>query len=314
MRRLKILTWHTHGSYLYYLTQAPHDFYVLSKRDRPAGYAGRSGHLPWGDNVHDLPVEAARDQQLDCIVFQDDAHYFEEQHRWLSAEQRELPRIYIEHDPPQEHPTDTLHPVDDPSVLVVHVTPFNALMWHHKVAPTRVIEHGVIAPRGVAYTGEIPRGLVVVNHLRRRGRRLGYDVFAEARREVPLDLVGMGAAEADGLGEVQHERLFAFAARYRFFFNPIRYTSLGLAVIEAMMVGLPIVGLATTEMATVIVNGETGYVDTDPARLVERMRELLRDRALAARLGAGARRYAHERFNIYRFVADWNDALATVAT
>ena len=29
MRRLNVLTWHTHGSYLYYLTQVPHEFYVL---------------------------------------------------------------------------------------------------------------------------------------------------------------------------------------------------------------------------------------------------------------------------------------------
>jgi len=40
----------------------------------------------------------------------------------------------------------------------------------------------------------------------------------------------------------------------RFFFNPIRYTSLGLAVCEAMMVGMPIIGLATTEMATTVQN------------------------------------------------------------
>lgn len=43
MRPLKILTWHTHGSYLYYLSQAPHAFYVLSKPGRPAGFGGRCG-------------------------------------------------------------------------------------------------------------------------------------------------------------------------------------------------------------------------------------------------------------------------------
>jgi glycosyltransferase involved in cell wall biosynthesis len=309
MRRLKILTWHTHGSYLYYLTQAPHDFYVLSKPDRPPGYGGRCGHMRWGDNVIDLPVERARNSQFDCIVFQDDAQYLDDQYLYLSEAQRRLPRIYLEHDPPRDHPTDMRHPVCDPAVLLVHVTPFNALMWASEGMATRVIEHGVMVPKDVVYSGELERGLVVVNHLARRGRRLGADIFAAARDEVPLDLVGMGAEEMGGLGEVLHADLPAFAARYRFFFNPIRYTSMGLAVIEAMMAGMPVIGLATTEMATAIENGVSGYVDTDVATLVARMLELLRHPAQARRLGQGARHRALERFNIDRFVNDWNSAL-----
>jgi hypothetical protein len=311
-RRLKILTWHTHGSYLYYLTQAPHDFYVLSKPDRPPGYGGRSGHIPWGDNVIDLPVERARDTEFDCIVFQDDPQYLEDQYLYLSEAQRRLPRIYIEHDTPREHPTDMRHPVADREVLLVHVTPFNQLMWDNGDLTTRVIDHGVIAPKDVEYNGELERGLVVVNHIMRRGRRLGGDIFMRMREDVPLDLVGMGADEAGGLGEVQHAELPRFMANYRFFFNPIRYTSMGLAVIEAMMVGLPIVGLATTEMATAIENGVSGYVDTNVDTLRERMRELLADRALARHLGQGARRHALERFNIERFVRDWDETLRFV--
>src|SRR3982750_2217505 len=80
MRRLKILTWHTHGSYLYYLTQAPHDFYVLSKPGRPAGYGGRAGHFRWGANVHDLPAAEAKRQKLDLILFQDDHQYLDDQY------------------------------------------------------------------------------------------------------------------------------------------------------------------------------------------------------------------------------------------
>jgi hypothetical protein len=309
MCRLKILTWHTHGSYLYYLTQAPHDFYVLSKPERPPGYGGRCGHIPWGDNVFDLPVKQAKDAQFDCILFQDDAQYLDDQYLYLTEAQRRLPRIYLEHDPPREHPTDMRHPVDDQGVLLVHVTPFNALMWVSEGVTTRIIEHGVIVPECVMYSGELERGLVVVNHLMQRGRRLGADIFATVREEVPLHLVGMGAEEMGGFGEVQHANLPAFAARYRFFFNPIRYTSMGLAVIEAMMTGMPIVGLATTEMATAIENGVSGYVDTDVRNLTVRMHELLKDPQLARRLGEGARRRALERFNIDRFVDDWNNVL-----
>jgi hypothetical protein len=312
MRPLKILTWHTHGSYLYYLTQVPHQFHVLSRPGRPPGYGGRCGHIPWGDNVIDMPVEEARHQQFDCILFQDDDQYLKDQHEFLTPAQRRLPRIYLEHDTPRAHPTDMRHPVDDPDMLLVHVTHFNALMWDNGRMPTRVVEHGVMVPPDVHYSGETARGLVIVNHLARRGRRLGADVFAHARRRVPLDLVGMGADELGGIGEVLHAQLPAFAARYRFLFNPIRYTSLGLAVIEAMMVGLPVVALATTEVATVIENGRSGYIDTDVDALIERMQELLADPALARELGAGARRRAQERFGIGRFIDDWMRVFAEV--
>ena len=312
MRRLNVLTWHTHGSYLYYLSHTPHEFYVLSKPGRPPGYGGRCGPVPWGDNVHDLPVEAAREQRFDCILFQDDHQWEHDQYELLTPAQRALPRIYLEHDPPRAHPTDTAHPVDDPGVLLVHVTPFNELMWDNGRTPTWVIEHGVKIPDEVAYRGELERGLVITNHLSRRGRRMGPDLFLQARAQLPLDLIGMASEELGGLGEVEHARLPAFAARYRFLFSPIRYSSLGLAVIEAMMAGLPVVALATAEMATVIEHGVSGYADTNVATLVERMRALIRDPGLARELGAGARRRALERFSIERFSADWDAALRYV--
>lgn len=312
MRRLNVLTWHTHGSYLYYLSQAPHEFHVLSKPGRPPGYGGRCGHIPWGDNVHDLPVEAARDRQFDCILFQDDHQWEQDQYAWLTAAQRALPRIYLEHDPPRAHPTDTPHLVDDPNVLLVHVTPFNDLMWDNGRTPTRVIEHGVLIPDSVRYLGTLDRGLVISNHLARRGRRMGPDLFLQAREQMPLDLVGMAAEELGGIGEVQHAQLPAFAARYRFLFSPIRYSSLGLAVIEAMMAGLPVVALATAEMATVIDDGANGFIDTRVGRLYDCMRELLRSPSLARDLGQAARRRAQERFSIDRFSADWDAALRYV--
>jgi glycosyltransferase involved in cell wall biosynthesis len=312
MRPLNILTWHTHGSYLYYLTQAPHHFHVASKPDRPAGYSGRHGHIPWGDNVFDMPVDEIKNHQFDCIIFQDDHQYLHDRFEYLTETQRALPQIYIEHDTPREHPTDMRHPVDTSDVLLVHVTHFNALMWDNGQTPVRVVEHGVIVPKDVKYRGERERGLAVINNLAQRGRRLGGDVFVQAREHVPLDLVGMGAEELGGLGEVQHAQLPAFVADYRFFFNPIRYTSLGLAVIEAMMIGTPIVALATTEMATVIENGRSGFADTNVSALISHMQELLKNPALARELGERGRQRAMERFSIERFVADWNKALAEV--
>jgi len=312
VRPLRILTWHVHGNYLWYLSHIPHDIFLPVKPGRPPGYGGRGATFTWPENVHEVAAEDVPDLDLDCVLTQSRQNWVGDREEILSPAQLALPAVHVEHDPPRDSPTDTRHPVDDPNVLLVHVTAFNNLMWDSGRTPTRVIEHGVVVPEGVRYTGELDRGIVVVNGLRRRGRRLGADIFERARREVPLDLVGMYADESGGLGEVPPPELAAFIARYRFFFHPIRYTSLGLAACEAMMLGMPVVALATTEMSTVVDSGVSGWIDTDIDRLIDHMRGLLFDADEARRLGEGARRLAVERFSIERFVADWDDALRLV--
>ncbi|HEY3536257.1 MAG TPA: glycosyltransferase [Trinickia sp.] len=311
-RRLRVLTWHVHGNYLYYLTQAPHDFWLVTRPGNPPGHAGRTGVLPWGDNVHEVDAQEVAAREFDVVLYQHREHWETDRLEVLSDAQRALPRIYLEHDPPQRNPFCERHWVDDPSTLIVHVTPFNRLMWDCGDTPTRVIEHGVVVPEGVRYTGELERGIVVINNLASRGRRLGADIYRSVAERVPLDLVGMDAQSAGGLGEIGNLDLAAFCARYRLFFNPIRWTSLGLAIVEAMTIGMPIVGLATTELVTVIKNGESGFISTDVDSLVQDMQCLLRDRGEARRLGDGARRVALERFSIGRFVEDWCRVLREV--
>src|SRR5918996_87273 len=82
-QRLRILTWHVHGNYLYYLTQTPHEFYLPVGRDAP-GYAGCAPGFSWPANVHDVPVENVRDLDLHCILFQSKRHYLEDQYEILS--------------------------------------------------------------------------------------------------------------------------------------------------------------------------------------------------------------------------------------
>ena len=69
-RRLRILTWHVHGNYLWYLTQVPHEFYLVTDAERSTHHSGRSGTLPWGDNVHEAPVDRIRDMAFDVVLFQ----------------------------------------------------------------------------------------------------------------------------------------------------------------------------------------------------------------------------------------------------
>jgi hypothetical protein len=302
-----------HGNYLWYLSHVPVEWWLVTLPGNPPGYVGRSASFPWGPTVHEVPRDRIREMEFDGVLYQSALHWEEDRQRWLSPRQRALPAIYLEHDPPQQHPTDTRHRAADGVDLLVHVTAFNALMWDNGGVPVRVIEHTAVVPESVRYSGELARALTVVNHLERRGRRLGADVYERAQAALPLDLVGMDAdSMPGGLGEVPNLHLPAFMARYRLLFHPIRWTSLGLSVVEAMTVGMPVVGLATTEMSTVIRNGRNGWIATDPNELIEVMQALLRNRSLAREWGNEARRTAAKRFAPARFIAEWNSALQQV--
>ena len=308
---LKIFTWHIHGSYLFYLSQISFDIYIPVTAEKKEGYYGRGETFPFGKNIIEVPAEQVREMSFDCILFQSEKNYLADQYEILSETQRKLPRLYVEHNTPEKSPSGQLHVVDDPAVVLIHVTHFNKLMYDNcRSKLVTVIDHG-ITPQPALYSGELDKGLVVINHMYQRGSKLGGDIYDKVKREVPVDLVGMGTAEYGGLGEVLHPQLPAFRSKYRFFFNPIRYTSLGLAVLETMMSGMPVVALATTEYVTVIKDGENGYIHTDVDYLILKMKELVHNRELAKQLGIKAKKAADDRFNISRFINDWENIFIT---
>ena len=313
MRRLKILTWPIHGSYLNSLARIDHDWYLPYKPDRSEeGYGGRGPTFDVPDYVCEVPAEQVRELDLDLIIFQSLKNYSEDQYEILSPEQLKLPKIYLEHNVPRPHPTDTRHPVDDPNVLLVHVTHYNRLMWDNGCTPTIVIEHSVAIDPTATYTGQLERGITVINSMPRRGRIVGYDILLEARKRVPLDITGMQTEKFGGLGDIPYRYLHKRIADYRFMFSPIRYTSLPLAVVEGLTIGMPIVALATTELPTVIENGKHGYLSCNIDELIEHMNDLLAHPEEAKRLGDNARKLAQERFSLERFIGDWNRAFALV--
>src|SRR5688500_4955760 len=96
----KIFTWHIHGSYLYYLSQGDFVIYIPASPDKKNRNIGRGDTFPFGDNVIEVPAEHVKEVDFDCILFQTRENYQIDQFEILSEEQRKLPRIYLEHDPP----------------------------------------------------------------------------------------------------------------------------------------------------------------------------------------------------------------------
>ena len=309
MRPLRILIWAIHGSYLNTLLHIPQEWYIPTKPDKPEGYGGAGPDLLGIGGARNVPAEEVRELDLDLVIHQTPKNYAQDQLEILSAAQRRLPRIYLQHNVPKPYPVDTRHPVaDDPETLLVHVTHYNRLMWDNGRAPTVVIEHSVAVEPDVSYRGTLERGVTVVNSMPKRGRSLGHDLFLAAREHLPLDIAGFGNEGLDPIGDFPYKELHRRVAEYRFLYSPIRYTSLPLAVIEAFHLGMPVVALATTELPSVIEDGVNGYISCDPDVLIERARGLLADPAEARRIGSNARKLAEERFNLQRFARDWNAA------
>jgi glycosyltransferase involved in cell wall biosynthesis len=119
--------------------------------------------------------------------------------------------------------------------------------------------------------------------------------------------VGLAGAHEDLPQHELHDRLGA----HRAYLHPYRWTSLGLSLLEAMTLGMPVVVLAATA-ATEAVPPDAGVVSSDVDVLARAARELTADPERARAMGLAGRRHALRRFGLRRFLDDWDATLKEV--
>jgi hypothetical protein len=309
---VRVLLWHVHGSWTTSLLQGQHTYLLPVLPDRGADGRGRAATWDWPPSAIELSPEQLGDAEVDLVILQRprDLRLCEQ---WLGRRPgRDIPAVYVEHNAPQGRIEEMRHPVagrDD--LRLVHVTHFNDLFWDAGATPTTVIEHGVVDP-GYRYSGELAEAAVVINEPGRRGRVTGTDLLPRLNGTVPLRLFGMEVAELGGVENLPQAELHAEMARRRAYLHPIRWTSLGLALIEAMHLGMPVVALGTTEVAEAV-PPRAGIVSTDVAALSRGLQSLIANPEEARARGLHARTAALDRYNLERFLADWDELLAEVA-
>ena len=307
---MRILLWHVHGSWTTAFVQGMHTYLLPVLPDRGPDGRGRALTWNWPCSVQEVTPAAVAGAEIDVVVLQrpEELHLAE---LWLRRRPgRDVPAVYLEHNAPEGRVDDMVHPLAGRSdIPVVHVTHFNRLFWDTGRAPARVIEHGVVDP-GHRYRGVQPRAVAVVNDPVRRGRVTGTDVLTALRREVPVDLFGMRSQPLDGV-DLTQDRLHDAMAQRRVYLHPNRWTSLGLSLIEAMHLGMPVVALATTETTDAVPAG-AGVVSNRLDVLAAGLRRLIADPAGAAEAGLVGRRHALARFGLGRFLADWDRTLQEV--
>jgi hypothetical protein len=303
---MRILIWHVHGSWTTAFVQGPHTYLVPVTPDRGPDGLGRARTWNWPPSVVEVPLDRLHEQDIDVAILQ---RPHEE-----GLLPPGIPKIYLEHDAPWGDVPLTRHPMADRDDLpIVHVTHFNELFWDCGSTPTRVVEHGIVDP-GPLWTGELARAAVVVNEPLRRGRYVGTDLLPGFAEQVPLDVFGMKVEGLTGVHtfeDLPQARMHQELARRRAYLHPIRWTSLGLSLLEAMHLGMPVVALATTEVVEAVPPG-AGIISTDPGSLRDALTRLMHDEAEAAALGKAAREAALHRYGLARFLGDWETVLSEV--
>nr|WP_231747289.1 glycosyltransferase [Auraticoccus cholistanensis] len=319
------MLWPVHGSYTASFVSGAHEYLLPVLPDRGPDGSGRSGSYPWPDSVREVPVAQLGDEPVDVVVLQR-PHELDLVQRWTGRRPgRELPAVYLEHNAPTGHAVSSRHLLADRTdIHLVHVTHFNAMAWDSGSAPTTVVEHGV-ADHGYRYTGEEPSLAVVVNEPVRRWRVAGTDLVLRLARDLAVDVHGIDShlltdvAREHGvelppgrLHNLSQAELHARIVHHRAYLHPYRWTSLGLALLEAMSLGMPVLALSTTE-APRAVPPEAGVLSNDPDVLRDTARHWLAEPEAARACGLAAREHVLEAYGLDRFCRDWDRVLSTVA-
>jgi len=318
---MRILLWHVHGSWTTSFVQGRHTYLVPVTADRGPDGLGRARTYDWPDSVLEVAPDQLRREDVDVVVLQR-PHEAGLAEGWLGRRPgRDLPAVYVEHNTPKGELLAARHPLADrDDVVLVHVTHFNRLFWDNGRAPTTVIEHGVVDP-GPRYTGELPRVGIAINEPIRRWRVTGTDLLPALAEAAPLDVFGMQTDELGerlGLGpdrlatyDLPQGQLHEQLARRRVYVHPIRWTSLGLSLLEAMHLAMPVVVLASTE-AVEAVPPDAGVISTQLDVLRTAIRDYVSDPDRAREMGQRARRSVLARYSLERFVNDWDLLLKEV--
>ena len=315
---MRVLHWHVHGSWSTAFVRGPHTYLVPVTQDRDADGRGRAQTFDWPANAVEVTPGELASTDVDVVVLQR-PHELELAQQWLGrCLGRDVPAVYLEHNAPRGDVTGMVHPLADRTdIPVVHVTHFNRLFWDCGSAPTDVVEHGIPDP-GYRYTGDIPHAAVVINEPVRRWRVTGTDLLPRFAAQAPLDVFGMAVSQLPANGRIAtfedlpQARMHGELARRRVYLHPVRWTSLGLSLLEAMHLGMPVVALATTEVVEAVPPG-AGVISTRIDLLADALRGLIADRDLAQHMGMAARAAARRRYSLDRFCTDWDQLIKEVS-
>lgn len=311
---LNVVTAVTHERWQSYLGTLPCRFWLVRG---PGGFKerwdGRYATLPANHVV--LPpcggeVSLPPDVTPDLVVAQ---HRFGQYQAFKPlADRLQVPLLVVEHTLPRpewgENDLAAIRLMRGDANAFITRESRAAWGWGDEAA---VVEHGVdtdlFRPGGPRHAAVV----AVANDYVNRGDVLGFDVWREATRGMPVRPLG----DTPGLSEAPAsvEDLAAELAAGSVFACTARSSPIPMSLLEAMAAGMACVCIRQSAVASVVEHGVNGLLADDAAGFRAHLMAVRADPGLRARLGGAARETVLRRFPLEKFRAAWLDLFRKTA-
>ncbi len=309
--RLNILTYATHERYEENLCKTGHNFYSF---DFGFGKRWERSYAQVPSNYHiinTLPEYV----DFDLVLAHTSCERIQLLHNLLSQTQKSpsnkisIPILRHAHVLPdvrfdineQVNAYQSL-PVDQTSFI----SDFNRKAWGFNEKNSRVVEHGVNTDFWKPLGNERQNVcLSVVNEWPDRDWCCGFNLWKQTTNGLPVSVWGNSPGFSEPAQSIEHLRdIYNFSS---IFYNTSLHSPVPTVLMEAMACGCAIVSTNNCMIPEIIEHGKNGLISNDPEELKSYLELLLDKPKMARMLGDAARKTIVERYNISRFVEDWNN-------
>ena len=315
----RLLTLNSHEGYLYELARTGYPMDVI---------VGLPGHhhptwderlRPVPDNVRLISLEEATRSSYACVI----GHSVTD---LLTVKTIVGARILVLHSSlagriaqekstvtPAEMSALVRRYIDAIGGTVVIISEMKRRTW--QLPRARVIVNAVSGEDYHGYTGDIPSGLRVANHVHLKERYLMWSLHEAVFDELPCRVVGVNPQLPDAAPSRDWADLKALYRQHRFYVHTASEEledGYNLGLLEAMATGMPVV--TNDHASSPVRDGVEGFRSNDAATLKRGARRLLEDPALAQKMGMAARARALELFPVDGFVSAWRALIEEVTS
>lgn len=306
--KYNILCSPTHEAYETNLCKTGHNFYALQGFKDCKNWVKEYRTLPRNYTLLDGNKgvnQIAADIDFDFVLSQNKFSQFPV--LYSLAKNLHLPIISLEHCLPVCPEVQIQQLKNFKGDINLFISEFSRGKWLWNEDESGVIHHGIddnlFKPNPRVSREKVI--LTVANDFINRGPLLGFNIFQNVTKNLPVKIVG----NTKGLSEPAKstsELVKAYQSSL-IYFNTSLVSPIPTSLLESMACGCAVVTTATCMIPEIIKDGVNGYITNDENEMRARIQYLLDNPEKARELGENARKTILNDFSLLKFVDNWNE-------